>query len=266
MVRKNSKGGIDLLKKEFPILEFDDTKEAVIEPHNIIKKLDIPEYGVMCFFNDVLQELKNQGKLKPIAFLKSEMGENPIYELEFEGNKVIVFNPGVGAPMAAAVLEDAIAMGMNKFIVCGGAGVLNREIAVGHVVIPVLAVRDEGVSYHYLPPSREVEANKEAVEVIKEVLGSHKCKYLISKTWTTDAFYRETPQKIKLRKEEGCVTVEMEAAAFFAVAKFRGIKFGQILYGGDDVSCEEWDSRNWNARSDIRKNLFWFAVESCLKL
>jgi len=58
----------------------------------------------------------------------------------------------------------------------------------------------------------------------------------------------------------------MEAAAFFAVAKFRGIKFGQILYGGDDVSCEEWDSRNWNARGDVRKNLFWLAVEACLKL
>ena len=127
-------------------------------------------------------------------------------------------------------------------------------------------ILEEGVSYHYLPPSREVEANKDAVEVIKEVLESHKCKYLISKTWTTDAFYRETPQKVKLRKEEGCLTVEMEAAAFFAVAKFRGVKLGQILYGGDDVSCEEWDSRKWNTRGNIRENLFWFAVEACLKL
>lgn len=194
------------------------------------------------------------------------MGENPIYELEYGGNKVVVFNPGVGAPMAAATLEEAIAMGVNKFIACGGAGVLNREIVVGHIIIPASAVRDEGVSYHYLPPSREVEANKDVIEVIKEVLESHKCKYLISKTWTTDAFYRETPQKVKLRKEEGCLTVEMEAAAFFAVAKFRGIKLAQILYGGDDVSCEEWDSRKWNTRDDIRKNLFWFAVEVCLKL
>lgn len=262
----DTKGELVMLKKEFPILEFDDTKEAVIEPHKIIEKLDIPEYAVMCFFNDVLEKLKNQGKLKPIASFKSEIGENPIYELEYEGRKVVVFNPGVGAPLAAAVLEEAIAMGVNKFIACGGAGVLNREIAVGHLMIPASAVRDEGVSYHYLAPSREIEANKEAVEVIKGVLERHKCKYLISKTWTTDAFYRETPQKVKLRKEEGCVTVEMEAAAFFAVAKFRNVKLGQILYGGDDVSCEEWDSRNWHARGEIREKLFWFAVEACLKL
>ena len=58
----------------------------------------------------------------------------------------------------------------------------------------------------------------------------------------------------------------MEAAAFFAVAKFRNIKFGQILYGGDDVSCEEWDSRSYNTRDHIRENLFWLAVEACLKL
>nr|WP_286161402.1 nucleoside phosphorylase [Clostridium sp. KNHs214] len=139
-------------------------------------------------------------------------------------------------------------------------------MAVGHLMITASAVRDEGVSYHYLEPSREIEANKEAVEVIKGVLERHKCKYLISKTWTTDAFYRETPQKVKLRKEEGCVTVEMEAAAFFAVAKFRNVKLGQILYSGDDVSCEEWDSRNWHARGEIREKLFWFAVEACLKL
>ena len=255
-----------MLRKEFPILEFDDTKEAVIEPHKTIEKLNVPEYGVMCFFNDILQKFKNQGKLRTVASFKSEMGENPMYELEYEGNKVAVFNPGVGAPLAASVLEEAIAMGINKFIACGSAGVLNKEIAVGHIIIPDSAVRDEGMSYHYLPPRREVEANREAVEAIKEVLKNYKYKYLISKTWTTDAFYRETPQKVKLRREEGCSTVEMEAAAFFAVAKFRNIKFGQILYGGDDVSCEEWDSRSYNTRDHIRENLFWLAVEACLKL
>ena len=78
-----------MLRKEFPILEFDAVKEAVIELHEIIEKLDIPEYGVICFFNDVLRKLKNQGKLKLIASFRSEMGENPIYELEYDGEIIV---------------------------------------------------------------------------------------------------------------------------------------------------------------------------------
>jgi uridine phosphorylase len=71
---------------------------------------------------------------------------------------------------------------------------------------------------------------------------------------------------VKLRRSEGCLTVEMEAAAFFAVAKFRGVTFGQILYGGDDVSGCDWDGRKWQGRRDIREALFRLAAEACLLL
>jgi len=90
--------------------------------------------------------------------------------------------------------------------------------------------------------------------------------YLLAKTWTIDGPYRETPEKIKLRKAEGCLTVEMEAAAFFAVAQFRGVPFGQILYAGDDVSGSAWVYREWQSRLDVRERLFWLAAESCLLL
>jgi len=69
-----------------------------------------------------------------------------------------------------------------------------------------------------------------------------------------------------LRRQEGCLTVEMEAAAFFAVAAFRGVTFGQILYGGDDVSGDTWDSRQWNEHTSVREKLFWLAAEACLEL
>ena len=89
---------------------------------------------------------------------------------------------------------------------------------------------------------------------------------MLGKTWTTDAFYRETSAKVRLRKEEGCLTVEMEAAAFFAVACFRGVDFAQLLYGGDDVSGETWDSRDWVNRHSARESLFWLAAEACLAM
>ena len=78
--------------------------------------------------------------------------------------------------------------------------------------------------------------------------------------------YRETPATIQQRKAEGCSTVEMEAAGFFAVAQFRGAPFAHILYGGDDVSGEVWTDRDWHARATVRERLFWLAVEACLSL
>ena len=169
--------------------------------------------------------------------------------------------------MSAALLEEVIGRGCQKFIVCGGAGVLNREIAVGHLVVPISAVRDEGTSYHYLPPAREVQADAAAVAAIEQALRQNEAEYILGKTWTTDAIYRETPAKVALRRAEGCITVEMETAAFFAVAQFRGVTLGQILYGGDDVSGDgDWDHRGWNQQMSTREKLFWLAVESVLLL
>jgi uridine phosphorylase len=177
-----------------------------------------------------------------------------------------VAHPGVGGPIAAGILEYLIALGCQKFTACGGAGVLQKGIAVGHLLVPRSAVRDEGTSYHYLPPSREVEASPEAVAAIEKVLAAHGVEYLTCKTWTTDAPYRETPALVAHRRAEGCLAVDMEAASFFAVAKFRGVMFGQILYGGDDVSGIDWDHRGWQTRTEIRERLFWLAAEACMLL
>jgi uridine phosphorylase len=254
------------MQQPYPILEFDPTRKAVIEPDEQIKREEISERCVICFFQEVLNLLIEEGRLRKVAASKSEIGEHPFYELEMAGQRLTVFHPGLGAPLGAGLLEEAIAKGCRTFIACGSSGVLKREIAAGHLVVPVTAVRDEGTSYHYLPPSREVRATPEAVQAIQRVLERHGVPYVTGKTWTTDAFYRETPKKVALRRDEGCITVEMEAAAFFAVAQFRGVPFGQILYGGDDVSSDTWDMRRWDQRGTVREKLFWLAAEACLEL
>lgn len=254
------------MRQEYPILEFDASRRALIEPGDLIKPEDIAPGCIVCFFQEVLTQLVESGRLRKVTRSKSELCEHPFYELVIDGKRLTVFHPGVGAPLAAGLLEEAIAKGGRAFIACGGAGVLNRDLTVGHVVVPTTALRDEGTSYHYAPPAREVSASGVAVRAIERVLTRNAVPYVLGKTWTTDAFYRETPGKIALRKEEGCLTVEMEAAAFFAVAAFRGVTFGQILYGGDDVSGETWDSRRWNERTSVREKLFWLAVEACLEL
>lgn len=256
----------DIHETLYPILEFDPDPEGILEPARLIKRMDVPEHCVVCFFQDVITDLVQSGQAHQVARSVSEIGDHPVYELEFGGKRLAFFHPGVGAPLAAGLLDEAIARGSRKFIACGGCGVLNREIAVGHVVIPVAAVRDEGTSYHYLPPAREVEASPEGVAAIEATLQRRGVEYLLAKTWTTDGLYRETKAKAARRKAEGCVTVEMEAAAFFAVAQARRVIFAQILYGGDAVVPEGWDGRDWVRRGSVRQQLFWLAAEACLDL
>jgi uridine phosphorylase len=247
-------------------LEFDDTLVAKIEPSFSHKKAEGYEYCVITFFREVLENMEKKGLIKEVKLLNCETMNIPIYEMDYKGNKIHLFLGYVGAAGSAAFLEELIALGFKKFIVCGGAGVLRKDIAVGHLIIPTSAIRDEGASYHYLPPAREVECNPEVVKKIEEEFIKDKIEYIKAKTWTTDSFYRETEKKVELRKSEGCVTVEMEAAAFFAVAKFRNVKLGQILYGGDDLSDVVWDSRKWHNRVEIRENLVDISIRICLSL
>ena len=233
----------------------------------MIRPIDgIAERCVLCFFQEVFDRLQQRGHTRQIASLRSEIGDHPVYEMDVEGRRLTLFHPGVGAPLAAAMLEEAIALGCRKFIACGGAGVLDRSIALGHLVVPTAAIRDEGTSYHYLLPGREVEPSADGVSAIEAVLKSRGCDYLTGKTWTTDALYRETAAKVARRRDEGCLTVEMEAAALFAVARFRGVPLAQVLYGGDDISGAEWDSRHWDKSTTVRERVFWLAAEACLKL
>ena len=255
------------MSQEYPILEFDGSPEAIIEPKRLIRPLPgMPEHGVITFFLDVIRHFVDQGLAHEIHAIQSEMGRHPIYVHEFRGRPIALFHPGVGAPLAAGILEEAIALGCRNFVACGGAGVLNRELALGHLVVPNAAVRDEGTSYHYLPPSREVTPTPAALAAVQATLQRRNVDHVIAKTWTTDAIYRETRPRMELRRAEGCVTVEMEAAALFAVARFRQVELAQIIYSGDNLDADEWDSRDWVRNWGVREILVEMAAEACLAI
>lgn len=254
------------LNSSIPILEFDPNRAAIINPDAPQYGLNLPPRAVLCFFRDVLERLADSGKLEEIGELRSEMGRNPIYQLKTEGEPLAVIHPGVGAPLAAGFLEEIIALGAKRLIACGGCGVLNEEIAVGHPVVLTGAVRDEGTSYHYLPPGREVAAALQAVAALEGALQRNGLDYRVGKSWTTDGIYRETPDRRARRVAEGCIVVEMEAAAFFAVAEYRGVSLGQVVYGGDLVVPSGWNEREWLQRHGARELLFWLAVEACASM
>lgn len=249
-----------------PILEFDPTPTALIEPSRVIRPRDVPEHCVLCFFQEVIDHVIQQHSARMIVKNRWEDGPHPLYEIGYQDRRLAFFHPGVGAASSAGLLEEVIAFGCRKFIVCGGCGVLEKDLAVGHLTVIQAAVRDEGVSYHYLPPGREITAHPLGVAALECAITGNGLPYRLGKTWTTDAPYRETANKIALRKAEGCSVVEMEAAALMAVAQFRSVILGQVVYAGDDLSGEAWDNRRWQSRREVRQNLFWLAAEACLML
>ena len=181
---------------------------------------------------------------KVIAQTMNKNQHFSIYKVDYKGKEIALFMMDVGAPGSAGQLEEIYALGIEKVIVFGSCGVLDKSIEDCSIIIPNVAVRDEGLSYHYIPASDEIVVNENYVEEFEEILKSAGCKYTIGKTWTTDAIYRETRAKMEKRKAAGCICVEMECSALAAVAKFREKKLFHFLYAADCLDGSEWDSRS----------------------
>lgn len=148
----------------------------------------------------------------------------------------------------------------------GGAGTLHGELTLGHFVVVASAIRDEGTSFHYLPPSRTIQFDEDARRVREGVLKARGVPFVVGRTWTTDDPYRETASKIAARRAEGCLTVEMEASALAAIANFRGVPLAQVVYCGDDLTGDSWDHRSWQDLSDVREDLFDLAASAAVAL
>lgn len=254
-----------IINHNYPVCEFDTNREPIIKPADFLEKC-LPEKCVITFFRKELEQFVKEHNLPIIGHLHSEVLDIPIYEYKTEKEHFCVTMPFCTAPGAAGTIEELHAMGCAKFVVCGGAGALIKESKVGEIIVPVSAIRDEGTSYHYIEPSREIACHSGTLETAVAILSEMGIPFITGKTWTTDAMYRETPDMVDLRRNEGCITVEMETAAFFAVSKYYNIPLVQLLYAGDDVSGSTWDSRNWNTQKSIRSNLIDCSIELIKKL
>jgi uridine phosphorylase len=247
-----------------PLFEFEESQTAVINPPMRRRVDNFPELAVACWFGDV--QRKRFAGQDPIYRIPFEHGDHEVHVVEHLGKRIAVFNPGVGAPAAATSLEDIIGLGATKIIGCGGAGIVKQGFDVGHIIVPTGAVRDEGTSHHYQPVEVAVVPHPLAVEAIDAELSDAGVPHDKGLTWTTDAIFRETPEKVARRREQGCISVEMEASAMFAVAMFRGAVYGQLLYAGDDVSAQTWDHRHWEKQSSVRERVLELALNAVCRL
>ncbi|MFB9375367.1 nucleoside phosphorylase [Kineococcus gynurae] len=249
-----------------PLLDFDPGLPALIEPGEQISRREVPEACVVTFFGDAVDRMRSAGRAAVVAENRWEDGPHPLLRTELGGGEVSLLRCGVGAPMAAGLLEETIALGCRAFVVCGGAGALTADLPADHLLVVGSAVRDEGTSHHYVRPGRVLDTDEGARAVLEGVLRERGLAFRTGRVWTTDAPYRETPAKIALRREEGCLAVEMEAAALAAVAAFRGVPLAQVVYAGDDLSGPTWDARGWRTRTDLREGLLDVAAAAALRL
>lgn len=249
---------------DHPLFEFDPSTDAVINPSIHRAPLGFPERAVMCWFGNVVRE-RTEG-LVPAHNVPFEHGDHAICIIQHRGVDIAMVSPGVGAPAAVTSFEVLVALGATSIIGCGGAGIIRPGFDVGHVIVPTGAVRDEGTSYHYAPADAVVAPHPRALAAIDQVLTDAGVPHDRGLTWTTDAFFRETPAKVERRRQQGCITVEMEASAMFAAAAFRGAVYAQLLYAGDDVSAAQWDHRDWEKQSSARDHLLDLALDAVLLL
>ena len=253
-----------MTKKEYALLEFDENKTAKLRPeHFPTTPKNLPERCVLAFSCTSVEEIAKKYGAEKISEISSCTCVVPIYALDIEGVRIALTVGFLGSAGVAAQIEELCAGGVKKIVACGAAGSLTPQ-PLGALVIPDSAVRDEGASFHYAPPAYEIQADKNVIDSLAKTLHGLGLPHVFGKTWTTDAFYRETEDKIALRRAQGCVTVEMECAAMIAVSQFRGAEFGQILYCGDDLSGDGYDSRNFFDAKEVRRNLVEYALK-CVK-
>lgn len=221
--------------------EFDPNPVAVINPSHQEMIPDFPAICVGIFSKAIVDGVLEKHGGEVMGYSKYCTGWVPVYRVRAYGAEAALFMPHVGAPAAAGFLEDLWAWGGRHFVFCGAAGALRRDIAHGRLIIANAAVRDEGLSYHYLAPADEIELKPRCVDACRDAMESLRFPHIEGKTWTTDAFFRETEKKAQRRREQGCVCVEMECAGLAAVAQFRGVDFAQFFYVTDTLDGPEWD-------------------------
>jgi uridine phosphorylase len=103
------------------------------------------------------------------------------------------------------------------------------------------AIRDEGTSFHYLPPTKYAHASPGMVSLLTETLDRLSLSHQLGASWTTDAPYRETIAEVNHYRREGVLAVEMEASALFAVAACRGVEMGAMFTISDSLAGPEWE-------------------------
>ena len=246
---------------------FDPHSEELIkvnQQRSFQKTEDFPEVVIGAFKEETFQLLEEIVQADPVCVLRAGRAI-PVYRVQWQGRAIGLFHSLLGGAGTVCLMEQLLARGAKKILLYGNCGVLNKEIAAGHWILPTAAYRDEGTSYHYLPVSDyvEVPTHKHLAQIMDEL----HLPYVTGKVWTTDAFYRETRSDMEKQKADGCIAVDMECASAMAFGQFRGVPVYQFFYADDCLDGDKWDPRTLGARpSSSHETYLRIALEIAVKL
>ena len=237
-----------IIKNDIPILEYDDDVNSVIMPNSH----EIANFPVKCIFGflgDKIDKYAHKNDCEVMTYFETITKMFPIYRVSYKGEEITMCQAPLGGAAAAHILDFLIGHGVKYIVASGSCGAL-VDFEENKFLLPTEALRCEGASYHYLPPSRTVKLNESVIESIESTLRTLGVDSERTKTWTTDGFYRETKAMVESRRAEGFSVVDMECASMAACAEFRGAKFGQILFTADSLAdTEAYDERDWGKLS-----------------
>jgi uridine phosphorylase len=229
----------------FPNFSSKHDQESMIHPEDFLRYLreigrlpsaSPPEGIILCYQRRLYDHIVATHQVSNADGFLSDL-----LFLEETGGRVGVMGRfGIGAPAAVTVLEELIAWGVRKFISVGTAGTLQDDINIGDLIVCSQAIRDEGASHHYLPPSKYAAASPSMTARIESSLKTLGRSYRTGTSWTIDTPYRETVAEARRYKDEGVATVEMEAAALFTVAAYRKVELGALLTVSDSLAGLKW--------------------------
>jgi uridine phosphorylase len=221
-----------------------------------------PKGVIICYHNSLFNFVKENHK--------TTQGEKFFQMLHFldesDGQVAITHRFGIGSPAAAAVMEELIAWGVKKFVSVGTAGTLQKDIAIGDLVLCDRAIRDEGTSFHYIPPSKYAESSTSLTLQLENELKAKNLRYTRGTSWTVDAIYRETIAEARQYQAEGVATVEMEASALFAVGAHRNVDVAAIFSVSDSLANLKWEPHFHSDKTQQGlESIFQAAMQAILK-
>ena len=250
--------------------EFDPSETAIFNPEMVFAPVPgMPKVAVSCFsFVTFDRMLALFPDAEQIAEIKCASQRFPVYKVQYRDVELALYMSGVGAPQCVAAQEELYAMGAACLVLFGTCGVLNRNIADCAVILPTSALRDEGTSYHYAPPSDEITVNAHHGALMLDLMQEMNIPCVTGKCWTTDSMYRETREKTARRKAQGCICVDMECASVAAVAQFRRKEALHFFYAADNLDSAEWDERSLSnfANLDEKDRVAAIALEAARRI
>lgn len=228
----------------------------------------LPEVAVGVFSRHLFYDVIQKFQCREVGLFKCANLEREVFILNYKGCDITLFMAGVSGPWISSDIEELHAQGVEKFIIFGNCGVLDSKIEDCSIIIPTKAFRDEGTSYHYVPDSETIDIDLKYEKDFLEILDRFKFEHTKGYTWTIDAFFRETPEKIEYFKKKGAVCVEMEGAVIAAVSKRLGVDYFTFYYAGDNLDSTEWDERSLSGLVNIdkKKEVMLLALELALKI